>query len=267
MELRADCARCVGLCCVVPAFARSVDFAIDKPAGQPCPNLRDDFRCGIHSRLRADGFRGCTVYDCFGAGQQVTQVTFGGADWRAHPEIAGPMFAAFAVQRQLHELLYYVTAALDLRLPAAMKAALETARDEVAALTRGSAEELAKADVDAHWAATNDLLRQASAAVRAKAPGSRRERRGADLVGKDLRHTDLRAANLRGAYLIGADLRGVDLARADLIGADLRDADLRGADLSTALFVTQPQLEAASGDGTTALPRDLRRPAHWPSKT
>ncbi|HEY6597232.1 MAG TPA: pentapeptide repeat-containing protein, partial [Asanoa sp.] len=36
-ELRADCTRCVGLCCVAPAFSASADFAIDKPAGRPCP--------------------------------------------------------------------------------------------------------------------------------------------------------------------------------------------------------------------------------------
>jgi hypothetical protein len=32
-----------------PAFAKSSDFAIDKPAGRACPNLQDDFRCGIHA--------------------------------------------------------------------------------------------------------------------------------------------------------------------------------------------------------------------------
>ncbi len=37
-DLRADCGRCAGLCCVAPAFTASADFAIDKPAGQPCPN-------------------------------------------------------------------------------------------------------------------------------------------------------------------------------------------------------------------------------------
>ena len=78
-HLRADCSRCAGLCCVAPAFAASADFAIDKPAGTPCPNLRDDFRCGIHAAAAASaGFPGCEVFDCFGAGQQLTQVTFGG---------------------------------------------------------------------------------------------------------------------------------------------------------------------------------------------
>jgi len=85
LDLRADCERCFALCCVAPAFSVSADFAINKPAGQACPHLQPDFRCGIHTGLREQGFRGCTVYDCFGAGQKVSQVTFGGRDWRQAP--------------------------------------------------------------------------------------------------------------------------------------------------------------------------------------
>src|SRR5674536_229291 len=110
-SLRADCERCFGLCCVAPAFSASADFAIDKDAGQPCPNLRPDFRCGIHARLREQGFPGCTAYDCFGAGQQVAQVTFGGQNWRRDPQAAQQMFAVFSTMRQLHELLWYLTEA------------------------------------------------------------------------------------------------------------------------------------------------------------
>ncbi|MEV4538085.1 pentapeptide repeat-containing protein [Asanoa sp. NPDC049518] len=265
LELVADCGRCVGLCCVVPAFARSVDFAIDKPARTPCPNLGEDSRCGIHAKLRTEGFRGCTVYDCFGAGQHLTQATFAGADWHDRPDLAPSMFSAFPVMRELHELLWYLTAALELKLPPKQRTALTDARQRTLGLTEGSAEDLAKLDPAPLWAAVGDLLLRASAAVRAKAPGPRREHRGADLVGKDLRRTDLRAANLRGAYLIGADLRGADLGWADLIGADLRDADLRGAQLRTALFLTRAQIDSAKGDGATALPKGLRRPPHWPS--
>ena len=47
--------------------------------------------------------------------------------------------------------------------------------------------------------------------------------------------------------------------------SDLRDADVRGCDLSTALFLTQPQVNAALGDATTTLPDGLSRPARWES--
>src|SRR4051812_13802483 len=108
-HLRADCANCAALCCVAPAFAASADFAVDKPAGMPCPNLRDDDLCGIHDRLRDRGFPGCAVFDCFGAGQHVTQGTFAGRSWRESPELAGAMFAVLPVMRQLHEMLWHLT--------------------------------------------------------------------------------------------------------------------------------------------------------------
>src|SRR4051794_35476317 len=113
-HLRADCANCAGLCCVGPAFAASADFAIDKPAATPCPNLQEDFRCGIHARLRESGFPGCTVFDCFGAGQRITQQTFRGASWRVSPGVARQQFAVLSVMRQLHEILWYLTEAVEL---------------------------------------------------------------------------------------------------------------------------------------------------------
>lgn len=253
-ELRADCAKCFGLCCVAPAFAASADFAITKPAGTPCRNLLADHRCGIHGSLRQKGFTGCTVFDCFGAGQRVAQQTFHGRDWRSDPDVAEAVFAVFPVMRDLHELLWYLTEAAD-RVPA-MRAELEAARDETDDLARGVT---STTDVGPHRERVDALLLRASAVVRGRGP----EHRGADLVGRDLSTKDLRRANLRGAYLIGANLAGADLRLADLIGADLRAANLRGADLSTALFLTQFQVNAAAGDAATRLPGALTRPAHY----
>lgn len=109
VHLVADCQRCVGLCCVAPSFGRSADFAFDKPAGVACPNLAADHRCSIHGRLRTQGFGGCVAFDCFGAGQRVTQQTFGGrSDWRDGPQVAAAMFGAFAIMRSLHELLRHL---------------------------------------------------------------------------------------------------------------------------------------------------------------
>ncbi|MET8575222.1 pentapeptide repeat-containing protein [Streptomyces sp. NPDC005012] len=261
--MRADCANCFGLCCVALPFARSADFAADKPAGQPCGNLREDFRCGIHARLRDSGYQGCTVFDCHGAGQKVSRVTFGGADWRRSPETARSMFAVFPVMRQLHELLQYVTEALDLAPARPVHRELRRALARVDGLTRGSAESIVALDVDALRGEVNPLLLRAGELTRARVPGRRRNHRGADLVGASLAGADLRGASLRGALLVAADLGGADLRDADLIGADLRGANLCGADLTGALFVTQAQLNAARGDASTRVPERLSRPAHW----
>ena len=262
-RLQADCERCVGLCCVAPAFSTSADFAIDKPAGQPCPNLQDDFRCGIHQHLRQRGFPGCAVYDCFGAGQQVTQIAFAGRDWRSDARVAGPMFAAFAVMRQLHELLWYLTEALGLAAARPLHAALRAALDDTERLTRNQPEALADLDVRAHRDTVNVLLRRASTMTRATVRRDPPDHGGADLVGARLARADLHAAGLRGALLVGADLHGADLRLADLTAADLRGADLTGADLTGAIFVTQSQLDAARGDHATRLPAARTRPAHW----
>lgn len=262
-ELLADCADCFGLCCVALPFAASSDFAIDKDAGRPCPNLQDDFRCGIHRDLRARGFTGCTVYDCFGAGQKVSQVTFGGEDWRRSPQLARQMFDVFPVVRQLHELLWYLDEAAALPTSGPIRADLRAARAATDRLSNGDADTLARLDVAAHRQQINTLLLHASELARAAVPGRRKNRRGADLVGARLRRANLHGANLRGALLVAADLREADLRRADLIGADLRDADLRGADLTGSLFLVQSQLDSARGDGRTRLPATVTTPKHW----
>jgi uncharacterized protein YjbI with pentapeptide repeats len=251
-ELKADCTRCIALCCVVPAFSASADFAIDKPAGTPCPNLLADHRCGIHDRLRDKGFPGCTVYDCFGAGQRIANETVGSRKLK---------YQAFPAMRDLHELLYYVTEAAAFPLADAVRPDLRAAAARLDDLGGLDAAKLVKLDVNALRSEMNPLLLEASRLARSKHPG--REMRGADLVGARLGRADLRGASLRGASLLGADLRGADLRIADLIGADLRGANLSGADLSGALFVTQSQLTAAVGDSATKVPGHLRPAGHW----
>jgi hypothetical protein len=199
------------------------------------------------------GFAGCTVYDCFGAGQKVVQVTFGGADWRAQPG----MFDTFPIMRNLHELLWYLDEAIGLSPDPDVKSAYE----EIDRITLGDPAALAKVDIGVIRERVNGLLTRVSNRVRGGK--KKRDLRGADLIGKDFRAADLRRANLRGACLIGANLRGADLRLADVIGADLRGADLSGADLSETIFLIQAQLDSARGDRATKLPESLEHPAHW----
>lgn len=269
--LRADCAQCVGLCCVALAFARSADFAFDKAAGDPCVNLETDDRCRIHPELRERGFKGCTVFDCFGAGQQVTQHTFGGATWRDGGAVRDGMFAVFPRMRQLHELLWYLAEALALPAAGRLHPTLRRIRAEVQALADADPATILETDLEEVREPAAKLLRDAARLAREAGPigaGPRRGARsrirpGADLLGADLRGADLRGAELRGALLIAADLRDADLSRAELIGADLRDARLDGADLREAIYLTQVQMNAATGDAATLLPPTLGRPSHW----
>jgi hypothetical protein len=260
-DLRADCSRCFALCCVAPPFARSSEFAIDKPAGVPCPNLAVDHRCTIHERLRPEGFAGCAAFDCFGAGQRLAQQTFDGRDWRTHREVVEPMMDAFPVMRHLHELLWYLLEAASWPAAAPISDALDDAVRRVDSAAALPPTPLAEVDVPTLRAESAPLLREASALARAGLAGW--DQSDADLMGADLRAADLVGADLRGSYLLGAQLRGVDLRLTDLLGADLRGADVRGARLSEALFVTQVQLNVARGDLATTIPERLTRPGHW----
>jgi hypothetical protein len=254
-ELRADCSSCSGLCCVLLPFHASWGFEVDKEGGVPCHHLGPDDRCRIHDRLRPSGWPGCVAYDCFGAGQHVTQVTYGGASWRELDDL-GEMAAVLSTVRQLHEMRWLLLEA-ERRLPGSGADALDR---EIGPLTEGTPVEILTVDVDDLHERVGDLLRAVSAQVRG--PGRTCLPRQ-DLAGQDLRAADLRGADLRGSTLIAADLRGLDLTDTDLLGADLRDADLRGTHLRESLFLTQPQVSAAVGDPTTTLDGRLERPPHW----
>jgi hypothetical protein len=251
--LVADCEQCFALCCVLLPFSAVSGFGIDKPGGTPCPNLADDDRCSIHATLRRDGWPGCATFDCFGAGQQVSQVTYGGVSWREHEDL-GEMAAVLSVMRLLHEMLAHLTE-VGRRSPEPASVEL---LDEIIGLTGGSPTELLALDVDALHDRVGAVLASAGDRLRSGADLRRR-----DLAGQDLRDREVRGADLRGAVLIRADLRDVDLGSADLLGADLRDADLRGADLGEVLFLTRFQANAAVGDARTILPETFPRPEHW----
>ncbi|WP_058301152.1 pentapeptide repeat-containing protein [Gorillibacterium timonense] len=271
---RSECERCFGLCCVALSYTKSADFAFTKEAGTPCSHLRPDSRCRIHADLRVSGFRGCVGYECFGAGQQVSEITYAGKDWRAHPELAAEMFRVFPIMQQLYEMLAYLWEAEQREETLPIRDGLRHARETTEALTRLSAEALALLDVPSHRAIVKEQLLQASALVRAAAAPQERSsgsrsaaasRRGSDLIGARLAGADLRGAELRGALLIAADLRGADLRGTDVLGADFRDANLCGADLADCLYLTQAQVNAAVGDAATKLPAWLNRPEHWQS--
>ena len=179
------------------------------------------------------------------------------------------MFAVFKVVRQLHEMLWYLAEAGERTFDPDLAAAAEQLSEGIAAAAQGDAATVLAADVVSLHGEVRALLMEVSDEVRASYGAEDQQtvdggvRTGADLVGANLANRRLCGADLRSAYLIGANLRGSDLTAADLLGADLRGAQLQGADLSKALYLTQPQINAAEGAPTTLIPTRLTRPAHW----
>lgn len=268
-SLRPDCGNCFALCCTAFGFSRSADFAVDKPAGSRCSNLAADFSCTIHNSLRPRGFRGCTVFDCFGAGQNVSQGLFAGKSWLEDPDSKDAMFSAFKAARQLHEMLWHLSEAQSRTFDPDTSSQAAQLRTAIELAVRGELRDLLALDLqDLHFRVRSTLM-DVSEEVRASYFASGDDhldsdwRPGADLMGRNLAWRQLCGADLRGAYLIAADLRHSDLSGVDLLGADLRNARLDGADLSKALYLTQPQLNAANGSSESLLPSDLAMPPHW----
>ncbi|WP_083386540.1 pentapeptide repeat-containing protein [Paenibacillus crassostreae] len=265
----ADCEQCFGLCCVALPYAKSSDFAFNKDGGTPCRNLQTDYRCGVHKNLRNKGFRGCTVYECFGAGQMISQVTYNGKDWRENPTLAKEMFDVFPIMQQLYEMLYYLNEALSNDDTQPIHKDLKHMVAETERLTMQDPKFLLELHVPTHRAFVNGLLLQTSELVRAKVKNNKEKNKqnkvlkGKDLIGANLRGASLIGDNLRGVLFIASDLRDADMRMTDLIGADFRDADLSGANLTGSIFLTQAQVNSANGDSNTKLPSTLNIPNHW----
>lgn len=270
-KLQADCEKCFGLCCVALYFSAAEGFPVNKDAGKPCINLKDDFRCNVHNNLVKKGLKGCIAYDCLGSGQKVAQVTYCGNDWISNKDAAKEMFEVFVVMKQLHEMLWYLTEAYAIQPEQDMKDKINLKIKEIEKLTHLNAALLIKLDLAVIRAGVNDLLLQTSELVRKKALNNRTISLkfkktfggGYDLIGKDLRKQKLKGANLSGAFMIAANLNEVDLSYTDLLGADLRDTNLSGANLSKSIYLTQAQINSANGDTNTKLPKLIVRPMHW----
>ncbi len=269
-ELTIDCSECWGICCIHLYFSKSDGFPNNKAAGTPCSHLSTDYSCSIHQQLANRGYNGCLSFDCLGAGQKISQVTFrGDGDEGLQP--SDKILEAFQLMRQLHELLWYLLEALDRAEAVRESIKIRELYDKIHALTLLEYQRLILVDISLYRAEVNAILLDVSEGVRGKVKkvmdSSLKTLKGlrprADFAGQDLRGYDLSGGNFRGSLLIASNLKNCDLNNADFIGVDLRDADISGADFSKSLFITQAQINAAKGSVTTKLPKYIKRPAHW----
>lgn len=269
--LRSDCKNCFGLCCVALYCSASEGFPADKDVGNPCIYLQPDFRCRVYESLKERKLKGCLAFDCFGAGQKVSQISFNKKSWLQYRELSKQMFEIFLCMRQLHELLWYLNLALMVPQVHSIRDVLEAKLMETERLSLLTLDNLLNMDMTAYSSEVYNLLFTVSKLVRSSVRVSQnsytkhKKKLGpkTDLFAVDLRRTNLKGIDLRGSCLIASDLRGNDLDGTDLIGVDFRDADIRDTDLSRSLFLTQNQINSAKGNNRTKLPPAIIRPVHW----
>ena len=81
-------------------------FAAQKLSGEPCPKLDSCGHCTIYADRERLGFAGCIAFECFGAGQFVTQSILGGHDRPDHPATRQAMVETFLRVRPAFDLLF-----------------------------------------------------------------------------------------------------------------------------------------------------------------
>ena len=238
-------------------FSRASGFGVNKASGAPVPPPRAR-RPVRHPRHPARGrLAGVTVFDCFGAGQQVSQVTYGGVSWREHDDL-GEMAAVLSVMRQLHEMLAHLDRGRAAARPGVPRRPPRPARRAARRRRRTSC-----------WPSTSTSCATRSATCwRGQRARAGRWAGRIDLARRrpgrqgPARHRPAR----RGAARRPADRRR-PARRGPHRGRPARRGRARHRrarrDLAGALFLTQPQLNAMRGDAATRLPGGLARPGHW----
>lgn len=262
-KLTNDCSHCSGLCCVALYFAKSEGFPNDKPAGEPCNNLRKDFRCKIHPQLAKCNLKGCLAYDCFGAGQKVTSGIYGGKDWAAIPETAEQMFGVFLIICQLHQMLWYLVEASTVIPAEGLEKEIDALINENMDMTQQSPEDILTLDIEEYRVRVNKLLKRTGALVCSLIYKSTDSRKAMDYFGKNFKKAVLDGKDFSMALLIAANLEECSLYGTNFLGADLRDTNIRNTDLSNSIFLTQVQINAAKGNDGTKLPPGLVYPTSW----
>nr|WP_315020100.1 pentapeptide repeat-containing protein [uncultured Aminipila sp.] len=258
--LSINCEECCGICCTALYYTKMDGFPEDKAAGKPCGNLRDDFKCSIHNNLVEYKLKGCMAYDCFGAGQKVTQEIYGGLDWKKNPEVADQMFQVFLIVYQLHQMLWYLIQARRIIADNSMKNDINNLIEENGKMTQMRPEGIIKLDWEQYRDRVNRVLKETCKAVHSEITDNNHS---IDCMGQSFKKQNLDGKDFSMKLLIAANFEGCSLNRTNFLGADMRDTNFRDTDLSKSLFLTQMQINTAMGNCHTKLPEYLTMPETW----
>lgn len=261
-ELKIDCSKCSGLCCVALFFSKMDGFPEDKTAGIPCVNLQNDFKCKIHSELIKRKMRGCIGYDCFGAGQKVTQVIYNSSNWRTEPPKAQEMYDVFLAIFQLHQILDFLAEAKTIIPARALWGDIKVLIKEGREVCNSTPQYILAYDIEKYKGQVNETLKKVSNLIRANY-NPIKEEHNKNFIGKSYKEKNLSGKDFTMSLLIAADFEKCSFHGANFLGADTRDTNFSSADLSEAVFLTQGQVNSAKGNSHTKLPVNLCRPTTW----
>ncbi len=251
-EMKADCSQCCGLCCAALYFAKMDGFPYDKQAMEACHYLLEDYRCQIHPQLVEKGLSGCIGYDCFGAGQFITQIRYKKETWKQNKEIEKEMFEVFPIVFQLFQIRYYILEAKRIAKDATSISKLQYLYNENELIANAPTSELLQFSLDEYRASVNKIIKDVLRNLHLK--------RVNHCLGKNFAKQNLDSNDFTMTLLIATNFEGCQFGKSVFLGADTRDANFKNADLSQALFLSQEQVNRAKGNCDTKLPKHLSYP-------
>ncbi len=261
-NMKSDCSKCSGLCCTALFFSKMDGFPKDKVSGQPCFNLLKDYRCKIHSQLEKQKMKGCIGYDCFGAGQHVTQVIYQGQTWNDLPDQSKEIFDVFIIVFQLYQIRYYLTEAMSLISAKPLEKSIKYLIEENIKMCHYRPNSILSLDLEQYRQKSNPILKQVCRLLQ-QSIHSENKKVPANLPGGNFKGKDMSGADLSSKLLIAANFEKSLFHGTIFLGADTRDTNFNNADLSEAVFLTQRQVNSAKGNRNTKLPYHLDYPSTW----
>ena len=261
-SFKSDCSGCSGLCCCALFFSDQDGFPEDKPAGKPCVNLDQDYRCKIYDDLESQGMKGCIGFDCFNAGFHVTQNIYGGQSVTEDESKAKEMNEVFVIVRHLFEIRYFLSVALAIIPVQWLWNDVAELIEENIRICDYSPGQILNADTGGYRERAGAILNRACKLIKTDIQSDSVIAQTV-VPGTSMKGRNLSGLDLSNKLLIAINFQKCNFQNTILLGADTRDADFGHADLRNALFLTQGQINSAKGNRWTKLPDYLEYPRTW----
>lgn len=261
-QLKADCSRCSGLCCTALYFSKVDGFPENKIAGKPCTKLQKDYRCNIHRELKKRNMKGCIGYDCFGAGQHVTQDIYKGETWQTSQEYSKEIFEVFMKVFQFYQMRYFLEESMTIVTAKELSNDIIKLIDENKGICNSTPQIILDTDIESYRNKVNIVLKQVCSSITTSFKYSINMDL-TDFLGKDLSKRDMSGLDLSMKLLITTNFDDCKFDGTIFLGADTRDTNFSNADLREAAFLSQGQINSAKGNKNTKIPQYLDYPVTW----
>lgn len=261
-QLKSDCSKCSGLCCTALFFSKIDGFPEDKIAGKPCMNLQKDYQCKIHKNLEENKMKGCIGYDCFGAGQHITQAIYHGQTWQDIPNQAKEIFDVFIIVFQLYQIRYFLAEAMTIIPAKTLHDEIKSLITEYETMCNYSPKDILLVDIENCRSRANLLLKKACS-LSLECLNKNNKKCPSDFLGRNFKNRDMSGLDLSTKLLIAANFESCVFHGTIFLGADTRDTNFSNADLREAIFLSQGQINSARGNRNTKLPTHLDYPVTW----